>query len=106
MTFTDLSDLTAREMVPGFHGKFVHTDGVTVAFWDIDAGATLPSHAHPHEQVTSVIDGQLEMTVGGVTRVLMAGMVVAIPGHVTHSARALTACRLVDVFHPVREDYR
>ena len=106
MAFTNLSDLTAREMVPGFHGKFVHTDGVTVAFWDIDAGATLPSHAHPHEQVTSVIDGQLEMTVGAVTRVLMAGMVVAIPGQVTHSARALTACRLVDVFHPVREDYR
>jgi quercetin dioxygenase-like cupin family protein len=106
MTFIDLADRAARDVVPGFHGKFVHTDGVTVAFWDIDAGASLPSHAHPHEQVTCVIDGQLEMTVGDETRVMTAGMVVTIPGDTPHSARALTVCQLVDVFRPVREDYR
>jgi quercetin dioxygenase-like cupin family protein len=106
MTFTDLTDVTAREVVPGFHGKFVHTDGVTVAFWDIDAGATLPAHAHPHEQITCVIGGQFEMTVGGETRIMTAGMVVTIPGDTFHSARALTVCRVVDVFRPVREDYR
>jgi quercetin dioxygenase-like cupin family protein len=106
MTFTDTADLAAREVWPGFHGKFVHTDGMTIAFWDIDAGAALPAHAHPHEQVSCVIEGQFEMTVGGETRLMTAGMVVTIPGDTPHSARALTVCRLVDVFRPVREDYR
>lgn len=34
------------------------------------------------------------------------GMVAFIPGAVPHSARALTACEVLDVWHPVREDYR
>jgi quercetin dioxygenase-like cupin family protein len=106
MTFTDTADLAARDVWPGFHGKFVHTDSMTIAFWDIDAGVSLPSHAHAHEQVSCVIDGQFEMTVGSETRLMTAGMVVTIPGDTPHSARSLTACRLVDVFRPVREDYR
>jgi quercetin dioxygenase-like cupin family protein len=66
----------------------------------------LPSHAHPHEQLTTVLSGELELTVGGEVRVLRAGMVAFIPGGVPHSARALTACEVMDVFHPVRDDYR
>ena len=32
--------------------------------------------------------------------------VLFIPGGVPHSAVAHTPCRLLDVFHPVREEYR
>ena len=53
MTFLDLADIAAREIIKGYHGKFVHTDNVTVAYWDIDAGAAIPDHAHPHEQIVS-----------------------------------------------------
>ena len=106
MPFTSLDALPSREIVPGFHGKFVHTDHLTFAHWMIDAGTILKEHAHPHEQITCVLEGRLEMTVGGETRVLEAGMVAAIPGGVTHSGRALTACRVVDAFSPARDDYR
>jgi quercetin dioxygenase-like cupin family protein len=34
------------------------------------------------------------------------GTVCAIPPDARHSGRALTACRIMDVFYPVREDYR
>lgn len=106
MPFMTLDAITAREIVPGFHGKFVHSDQMTVAHFRIEAGAALPEHAHPHEQVTNVIEGQLELTVGGETQVLSAGHVAVIPGHVSHSGRALTACYVIDVFHPARDDYR
>jgi quercetin dioxygenase-like cupin family protein len=106
MTFAHLAEIEAREPVPGFHGRFVHTDSVTVAFWDIDAGAIMPGHAHPHEQITSVIAGRFELTVASETRVLEAGAVVIVPGNVKHGGRAITACRLFDVFHPARDDYR
>jgi quercetin dioxygenase-like cupin family protein len=35
-----------------------------------------------------------------------AGDVVAIPGGVRHGARALGPARVLDVFTPVRDDYR
>jgi quercetin dioxygenase-like cupin family protein len=106
MAFQKLANIQAKEVVPGFRGKFVHTDHVTMAFWEVDAGAGLPDHAHPHEQVTTVIEGKFELTVAGETRVVEAGEVALIPGQVRHSGRALTACRLLDAFYPCREDYR
>jgi quercetin dioxygenase-like cupin family protein len=106
MAFVHLDAIAAREIVKGYHGKFVHTDHLTMAFWEIEAGATLPEHAHIHEQITSVLAGQFEMTVAGETRLLEAGMVAVIPGGVRHSGRAITPCRLVDAFHPARDDYK
>ena len=106
MPFVDLSGLNEREVVPGFHGKFVHSDNMTTSFWRIEAGATLPEHAHPHEQVSVVTSGKFEMTLNGEKRQLEAGTVAVIPSNVKHSGKALTDCTIMDVFYPVREDYR
>ena len=106
MYFLNLTDLKEIEPVAGFKARFVHTDHMTMAYWTVTAGATLPQHAHPHEQITSVLEGEFEMTVGSETKTITAGQVAVIPGNVTHSAKALTACRLVDAFYPAREDYR
>ena len=106
MTFLDYADIAPREIAPGFIARFVHTNGMTLARVAVRADARLPSHAHPHEQLTTVLSGELELTVGGEVRVLRAGMVAFIPGGVPHSAHAITACEVMDVFHPVREEYR
>ena len=106
MPFLDYGDITPREIAPGFSARFVHTPAVTVARVNVRRDAKLPSHAHPHEQLTTVLSGELELTVAGEVQVLRPGMVAFIPGGVPHSARALTACEVLDVFHPVREDYR
>jgi quercetin dioxygenase-like cupin family protein len=42
----------------------------------------------------------------GERRVLRPGMAARIPPNAQHGGRAKTACRLLDVFHPVREDYQ
>ena len=106
MPFQQIEELESRELVPGFRGRMIHTEQFTYSFWEIEEGAVLPEHAHPHEQITTVLEGCLEMTVGGETRVVEPGLVAVIPGDVAHSGRALTACRVVDVFCPVREDYK
>jgi len=46
------------------------------------------------------------MTIGGVTQILEPGVITLIPSNVVHSARALTDCKVVDIFSPVREDYK
>ena len=101
-----LAALPVHEVFPGFRGQFVHTDAVTLAYWTIAAGSLLPEHSHPHEQVVNMFDGELELTVDGVTHRLRGGDVLAIPGGARHSGRALTEVRVLDVFAPVREDYR
>ena len=101
-----LAELPVKEPVAGFRGRFVNTPTMTLAYWKIKEGATLPEHAHPHEQVLNVIRGTLELTIGGAVHQLHAGMVYAIPGDVPHAARAVTDCYVIDVFHPVREDYQ
>jgi len=105
MPTVDLDRVPERELVPGYRVRFVHTDHLTLAYWSVQAGATLPAHDHPHEQVAHVLEGRFELVVDGVPRVLRPGLVEVIPPHTSHSGRALTDCRLLDVFWPVREDY-
>ena len=33
--------------------------------WSIDEGASFPEHQHPHEQAVNVLEGTLELVVGG-----------------------------------------
>ena len=106
MPFIKLSDIDESERVKGFRARFVHTDRMTSAYWQIAADSVLPEHSHPHEQVSTIIRGRFEMTVDGQTRTIEAGDVVVIPSGSRHRGRALTDCFILDVFSPVREDYR
>lgn len=106
MVFHHLVEQPDREIIPGYRARFLHTDHLTLAYWDVEQDAPLPEHSHPHEQVAQVLEGKYQLTVDGETRTLMPGDAAVIPGGVPHSGLALTACRLLDVFHPVREEYR
>ena len=66
----------------------------------------MPEHQHVHEQITYIIEGQLDMAIGGERCSLKAGMYHVIPSNTNHSAIAKTDCKVIDVFSPVREDYR
>ena len=106
MPYIELSGLGEREVVPGFIGKFLHTGRMTVSMWKVTSGSRLPTHSHPHEQVTIVVKGRLEMSLAGSVKVLEPGIVASIPPDAEHSGRALSDCDIIDVFSPVREDYR
>jgi len=106
MGFQNLASIPEKEIVPGYRARFVHGDNLSLAYWDVDPGAELPEHNHPHEQVANVLEGKFELTVDGETRVLEPGQVAVIPSDIPHSGKAITACRLLDVFHPTRDDYK
>jgi quercetin dioxygenase-like cupin family protein len=105
--FTKLTSLPQRAILDGsIRGHYAHLPGVTVGEVHLDAGTNVPMHAHPHEQVTYVIEGRFEFTVGDETTVLEPGMVALIPGGALHGGKTLTTCRVIDVFSPARDDYR
>ncbi len=94
------------EIIPGFHGRFVHSDNATIAYWEIDAQAVLPEHQHHHEQVVHLLSGEFELTVAGKIINLTPGDVLLLQPHIPHAGRAITDCRIMDVFNPCRDDYR
>lgn len=102
----EISKIEQNEIIKGFKGRFVHANSFTIAFWEIEQGAILPQHSHIHEQTTQVIEGKLELVIGNVHSVLEPGMIANIPSNVIHSGKALTNCKVTDVFSPVREDYK
>ncbi|MGF1923443.1 MAG: cupin domain-containing protein, partial [Bacteroidia bacterium] len=59
-----------------------------------------------HEQITEVREGEFQLTFAGETKIYKPGMIAVIPPHVEHSGVALTDCKLLDIFLPVREDYK
>jgi quercetin dioxygenase-like cupin family protein len=105
MPLIALDEVQVREIFPGFRARLIHTARVTHSWVDIDAGASFPEHQHPHEQIVSVLDGTLELTVDGATYQLSRGSVFVIPPHAPHQGRAVTACQVLDTFAPAREDY-
>ncbi|MDR6315994.1 cupin domain-containing protein [Actinoplanes couchii] len=116
MREAEMADTTVRrytsdesvqhDLFPGGAIQFVHTDNVTFAAWSFKAGTQVPSHVHPHEQITHCVSGSLVLTTPGAEIVLQAGETAVIPGGVEHAARADETASGVDVFFPVREDYR
>ena len=101
-----LAEIVPKEIMPGYHGKLIHTQNMSFAFWEVEAGAKVPEHAHMNEQVMQVLEGKFEFTLDGITKTYEPGDLVIIPPHVPHSGLALTPCKLMDVFSPTREEYR
>lgn len=107
MRFATLASLPVKEIFNGtIRGHYAHLERTTIGEVHLDANTVVPIHQHPHEQVTYVIEGRFQFTVGEETTVLEAGMAALIPGNTPHGGTTLTACRVVDLFAPVREDYR
>ncbi len=106
MFLHNITAITAKEMFPGYTGRFIHTNSMTFAYWDVKAGSAIPEHSHIHEQVAHVLEGTFQLTVDGTPFDVVPGQVITIPGNVKHSGIAITDCKLLDVFSPVREDYR
>lgn len=102
----EIFNIEQKEIIKGFKGRFFHTNSFTIAFWEIEEGAILPEHSHIHEQSTQVIEGKLELVVDGVSTILEPGMIASIPSNVIHCGKALTNCKVTDVFSPTREDYK
>ena len=102
----DIQQISQKEIIKGFKARFVHSEHMTIAYWEVEEGAELPLHSHVHEQIAMITKGKFEMTIGSQTTVYESVKIAVIPSHVEHSGKALTYCEITDVFSPVREDYK
>ena len=92
------------EPLPGWNGRFFHSQHMTFAHYELAADAT-PLHTHHHEQeeVRAIVEGRLAITIDGEEAELGAGDVAIVPPDTPHSVRVLTACRAIITDYPLRE---
>lgn len=63
-----------------------------------------PMHSHDEEQLTLVVEGELEFEIDGEVRLMSPGMVAVVPANVPHGARTGDRpCHEYDVFNPPRQ---
>jgi len=103
MPFIDTSQLKIKEPLPGWRGRFFHSETMLFAYYSVEAGASIHAHSHENEEVWHVLEGELEVTVGGVTQIAKPGCVAVVSPNTLHSVRALTAGRSIVVDYPRRD---
>ena len=70
-----------------------------------EKGAVGAMHSHPHTQLTYVLEGKFEFTIGNEKKVVSAGdTLYKIPG-IAHGCVCIEKGILLDTFTPHREDF-
>ena len=82
-----------------------YNDNVMCVEVHFETGTVAALHSHRHEQITYVISGRFEFTVGDRTYVVSAGDSLYKQPHIVHGATCLEAGTLLDIFTPHREDF-
>lgn len=82
-----------------------HSPAMMLVKYTFAAGTLFPMHQHPHEQLTYVQQGELQLTCGGEQHILRDGDSCLVPGGVPHGVVALTDAVVLDTFTPAREDF-
>jgi quercetin dioxygenase-like cupin family protein len=102
----DLAEIVPIQVFDGIRARRVEGERITLAVVELDPGAVVPEHRHPHEQNGMVITGQMTFRVGPDERVLGPGGTWRILGDVPHTATAgPDGAVVIDVFSPIRSDW-
>jgi quercetin dioxygenase-like cupin family protein len=92
---------------PGVHIRSAATDRLMISVVDLEPHSVVEEHSHPHDQVGMLVAGKVIFFIGDEQKTLQPGDVWVIPGGVKHKVIVLDEpSRAVDIFHPVREEYR
>ncbi|MGH9503120.1 MAG: cupin domain-containing protein [Terriglobales bacterium] len=105
MAFIDTSKLPTIERLPGWRGRYFDSASMTFAHYEFDAGSSIHEHSHPQEEVYHIIEGELELTIGGDTQRLSPGLVGVFPSNTPHAVKAITNGKLIVVDYPLREAF-
>jgi len=105
--FYDPTNRTSKELVPGLTIRPFWGENLLVGVVYLEPNTVVPSHSHPHEQCSYLLEGEMEFILGGERRFLHPGELVIIPGGTEHSVIAgPQPIRVLDIFSPVREDLK
>lgn len=101
------ADCSRHDIFPGVSIHTTHGERLMLSLVEFEPNAVVEEHEHPHEQLGYMLEGEAEFTIGGKTFTVTPGQMWRIPGGVRHKVVAgPKPVRALDVFHPIRDDYR
>jgi quercetin dioxygenase-like cupin family protein len=105
--FPEPSECSVHTIFPGVQIRTCAGDKIMMSLVEFLPHAVVEEHSHPHEQTGMILSGKAVFIIGGEEKTLGPGDFYLIPGNVRHKVFALQdPVRVLDVFHPVREEYR
>ena len=104
--FFHTADIPLEDLGNGLKRKVLayHENLMMVEVY-FEEGAVGAMHAHPHEQITYVLEGEFEFTIDGEKRIVKTGDTMFKNSNVLHGTVCLKKGRLLDVFSPHRADF-
>jgi quercetin dioxygenase-like cupin family protein len=82
----DWSTYDFAEVRPGIFGATDETPQLTVTLYRYGAGSSWEEHQHAEDQITTVLEGEIDFTVSGQRVRVSKGQTACLPGGVPHSA--------------------
>ncbi|MGD8983932.1 MAG: cupin domain-containing protein [Desulfobacteraceae bacterium] len=105
MSYFLLKEVEAKKPAEGVEIRVIPGERMTMAFFRLESGTKIPEHAHPHEQMGTVLKGSVELVIGEEKRVVKEGCAYRVPPDVLHSGMCLeSSSEVLEVFSPPRED--
>jgi quercetin dioxygenase-like cupin family protein len=105
--FPEASECSRHTIFPGVEIRTCAAEKMMLSLVDLAPGSVVEEHAHPHEQVGMVIKGHATFYIGDEHKRLGPGDMYRIPGGVRHRVVVHDEpTQALDIFYPVREEYR
>jgi quercetin dioxygenase-like cupin family protein len=100
-------DCSQHDIFPGVSIFTAAGENMMLSFVEFEPNAVVEMHSHPHEQMGLLIEGEIIFTIDGEETTVQPGEMWRIPGEIEHKAVAGDApVKALDVFYPIRDDYR
>ena len=105
--FPGADECGRHTIFPGVTIRTAAAERMMLSLVDLAPRSVVEEHSHPHEQVGMVLSGRVVFVIGGEEKTLGPGDMYRIPGGVRHRVLALDEpVQALDIFEPVREEYR
>jgi quercetin dioxygenase-like cupin family protein len=104
--FVHNKDIQLEDLGDGISRKILaHSDNMMAVEVHFDKGAVGALHTHPHEQLTYVLSGKFEFTIGDEKKIVEAGDTMYKEPNILHGCVCLEPGVLIDNFTPMRQDF-
>jgi quercetin dioxygenase-like cupin family protein len=101
------ADCSRHTIFPGVDIFTAAGENLMISIVELQPNSVVEPHSHPHEQMGILLEGEFTFTIGGHTKKITPGEIWRIPSNVVHSVvNGPKFSKAIDVFCPVREDYR
>ena len=97
--------IPSEQLAPTLSRRYVSTETMTAAQFELKRGCAVPQHQHENEQLSFVLSGALKYISDKGEHVVKAGGFFVIPANTPHAAEAVEDSLVLDIFAPPRADW-